>query len=322
MKIVFQHSGVLPVKKYGGIERILFWHMVELAKRGHQVVLFGHQDSQVQKFGIELKKMPESLERFEEQIPKDTDLIHLTYNFTPKKRDIPCLINIQGNGQIGERFSLNTVFVSRKHAENHGSDVFVYNAVDLNEYPFEDREFSLGNLLFLAKGSWSVKNLKHCIWLAKKSKLKLHIAGGRNWIPSRFVKPYGMVGGEHKLQLLQDTDALLFPVRWHEPFGIAIIEAMACGSPVFGSCYGSLPELIKEFCGKTFSNKEDMLAHLQSEPRYNRREIRDYIEKNFSISRLTDDYVRLYEKILAGETLNKKEPTWQLEKPPLELLYF
>ena len=239
-----------------------------------------------------------------------------------KKRDIPVLINIQGNGQIQERFPLNTVFVSQKHANNHGSDGFVYNAVDLEEYPYEDRPFKLENLLFLAKGSWSVKNLKHCIWLAKKSKLKLHIAGGRNWIPSRYIKPYGMVGGATKLDLLQSTDALLFPVRWHEPFGIAIIEAMACGSPVFGSSYGSLPELIKDFCGGVFKDKESLLKHLLERPQYSRQDIRNYVEKNFSIERLTNDYLKLYEKILSGETLNKEEPTWRLEKPPLELLDF
>lgn len=322
MKIVFQHSGILPVKKYGGIERILYWHMKELAKRGHKVILFGHPDSNVKEDGIELIPMPQSQEEFEEQIPKDTDIVHLTYSYEFKKRNIPLLINIQGNGQIGEEFPLNTVFVSKKHAQNHGSDSFVYNAVDLNEYPYEDRPFELENLLFLAKGSWSVKNLKQCIWLAKKAKLKLHIAGGRNWLPSRFIKPYGMVGGALKLELLQMTDGLLFPVRWHEPFGIAIIEAMACGSPVFGSPYGSLPELIKDFCGGVFQNKEELLLHLKSCPKYSRREIRDYVEKEFSITRLTDDYIKLYEKILSGESLNKKKPSWQLEKPPLELLPF
>ena len=54
MKIVFSHTGVLPVIGYGGIERILFWHMAELARLGHQVVLIGHPDSKVQEYGIEL----------------------------------------------------------------------------------------------------------------------------------------------------------------------------------------------------------------------------------------------------------------------------
>lgn len=321
LKIVFQHSGVLPVKKYGGIERILFWHMKELAKRGHQVVLFGERGSEVEKYGIEFIENPKPVEDFEKLLPKETDIVHLTYKHK-FIGDTPLLINIQGNGQIGEEFPLNTVFVSKKHAENHGSDCFIYNAIDLEEYPFEDREFSLENLLFLAKGSWKVKNLKDCIWLAKKSKRILHIAGGKSWLPSRFVKSYGMVGGPDKMDILKRTDALLFPVRWHEPFGIAIIEAMAHGSPVFGSPYGSLPELINPEVGGIFSNKEDLLIHLCSGPQYNRRKIRNYIEENFAISRLTDQYLSLYIKIIEGKTLNKKAPTWQLSHSPLDLLDF
>ncbi len=322
MKIVFQHSGILPVLKYGGIERILFWHMKELAKRGHKVVLFGHPKSQVADLGIELIPMPETLEEFEEQIPDDADLLHLTYNFEAKKKEIPTLINIQGNGQIGESFSLNTVFVSKKHAENHGSSSFVYNAVDLEEYPFEDRPWDCRDLLFLAKGSWSVKNLKDCIWLAKKTRKFLHIAGGKSWLPSRYIKSYGMVGGDKKMELLKKTDALLFPVRWHEPFGIAIIEAMAHGSPVFGSQYGSLPELINDSCGKTFSSKEELRGHLDHCLTYKRKEIRSYIEESFSIKRLTNDYLSLYERIISGESLNSQRPTWKLAQPPLELLDF
>ncbi|MCF8060791.1 MAG: glycosyltransferase [Bacteriovoracaceae bacterium] len=322
MKIVFQHSGILPVVKYGGIERILFWHMKELVKRGHEVVLFGGRGSQVASHGIEFFEMPENYETFEEMIPRDADILHVTYNPELKKSNIPTLINIQGNGQIGEEFPQNTVFVSKKHAANHNSKTFIYNAVDLDEYPFEDRPFRLDNLLFLAKGSWSVKNLKDSIWMAKRSKKTLHIAGGRSWLPSRFVHSYGMVGGEEKLDLLQKTDALLFPVRWHEPFGIAIIEAMACGSPVFGTPYGSLPELIFEPFGRTFNHREDLLNHLKSSPKYNRLEIRRYVEKEFSIRRLTTEYLTLYEKILDGESLNSHKPSWSLDKPPLELLSF
>ena len=57
MKIVFSHSGILPVEGYGGIERILFWHMVELSRMGHHVVLIGNPESKVAQHGIELIPM-------------------------------------------------------------------------------------------------------------------------------------------------------------------------------------------------------------------------------------------------------------------------
>src|SRR5690606_25353996 len=120
------------------------------------------------------------------------------------------------------------------------------------------------DFLFLAKASWSVKNLKSCTRVARKLHKKLHIAGGRYIWPSRFIKSHGMVGGTEKLQIINTCNALLFPVRWHEPFGIAIIEAMACGLPVIGSCYGSLPELIQSDSGKIVQSEKELLETVRN----------------------------------------------------------
>ena len=323
MKIVFEHKGILPVKKYGGIERILFWHMKELAKRGHEVILLGHPDSDVEKYGIKLLPgidVPEDLERL---VPDDADILHLTYNYVPNIKT-PTLVNMQCNGQIGENFPENSVFVSKKHANNHGSDVFIYNALDFDEYPYEPKDQnSLNNFLFLAKGSWSVKNLKHCIQVCKKAKKHLNIAGGRSLLPSKYIHSHGMVGGDEKLKIMNDSDAFLFPVRWHEPFGIAIIEAMAMGMPVFGSPYGSLPEIIQEGMGKICNNKEELLIEVSASTNtYDRKKIRAYVEDNFSISKLTDEYIKLYEKIISGKKLNETQPTWKQEYGPEELRDF
>ncbi len=323
MKIVFQHNGVLPVTKYGGIERILFWHMKELVKLGHKVVLIGHRESNVAPYGIELIENPAD-EKWERVVPKDADLVHLTYNH-PTDLELPILTNIHGNGQPGEVFPLNTVFVSKKHAAVHGSDQFVHNGIDFNEYPdFIPRDLSQVNqLLFLAKASWKVKNLKQATQIAKATKKHLHIIGGRSFLPSRYIHSHGIMGGKEKNQIMKKCDALLFPVRWHEPFGIAIIEAMAFGLPVFGSQYGSLPELITPEVGQTFSCKEEIIEFLGSQEFiYDSKSIRNYVETNFNMARVTRDYVEVYERMLAGESLNKKGPTWSENKAPLELLPF
>ena len=323
MKVVFQHSGVLPVKKYGGIERILFWHMKELASLGHQVVLIGHKDSEVSKYGIELIEMPAD-EKWESVLPKDADLVHLTYTYNTDI-DIPILTNIHGNGQVGEVFPLNTVFVSKKHAAVHSSDQFVHNGIDLNEYPeFVEKNLDrIDQLLFLAKASWKVKNLKGAIKIAKSAKKHLNIIGGRSYLPSRYVHSHGFMGGEEKNQIIRQCDALLFPVRWHEPFGIAIIEAMAFGLPVFGSQFGSLPELIHEEVGRTFSSQAAAIDYLKEGSfSYDSRAIRSYVETQFNMQRVTQDYIKIYERILDGENLNKKNPCWCEPKAPLELLSF
>jgi glycosyltransferase involved in cell wall biosynthesis len=314
MKILFQHDGILPVREYGGIERIIYWHMQELSKKGHEVVLIGHKDSQVEQIGVEL--IP-TIENWASLVPDNTDIIHLFYNHVPKLK-IPTINTIQGNGKVGEVFCKNTIFVSQKHAYNHSSTEFIYNGINLEEYPFEKNHTSSNwnDFLFLAKGSWKVKNLKHCIKACKAAKKHLHIAGGKAILPSKYNTSYGMVGGDKKVQILKKCDALLFPVRWPEPFGIAIIEAMAFGLPVIGSPYGSLPELIQENVGAIVNNYQELLSILKNPPRkYNSQEIRNYVEEHYSIEKHTEKYLEKYKQVIGNEYLNQEAPTFRTNIP-------
>jgi glycosyltransferase involved in cell wall biosynthesis len=112
-----------------------------------------------------------------------------------------------------------------------------------------------------------------------------------------------------KLPLFMQIDALLWPVRWHEPFGIAVIEAFSQGIPVFGSAYGSLPELIPDFCGRVCSNYREFEDAITSAfMDFNADDIRNYCEKNFSSSVMTENYLKYYEMILAGDKINPVSP--------------
>ncbi|MDO9182012.1 MAG: glycosyltransferase [Bacteriovorax sp.] len=321
MKIVFQHNGVLPVLKYGGIERIIFWHMKELARMGHKVILIGHAESSVREHGIELIALQPDVD-WTTLVPKDTDIIHLFYNYK-FPGNIPTINTIQGNGKIGENFIKNTVFVSKKHAAIHGSDQFIYNALDLEEYPFKLTEKKWDHFLFLAKASWRVKNLAHAVKTCRKSNKHLHIAGGKWWGISRYIHSFGMVGGEEKLNIIRSCDALLFPVRWHEPFGIAIIEAMSQGLPVVGSPFGSLPELITSEVGFIVNNHDELLMKLKNPGKvFNAQVIRKYVEDNFAINKHAESYLVLYQKVMTNEELNQQAPTYQFNIRAEELLPF
>lgn len=321
MKIVFPFPIKIPVSDYGGIERMAYWHMVELAKQGHQPVLIGSSDSSVTDKGIQHIHWKKD-EDWRPLIPKDTDIVHL-FSSNNWNIDFPVINTISGNGQPGEVFTENSVFVSLKHAQNHDSKCYVHNGIDLNEYPFEDHKINWDSFLFLAKGTWRVKNLKHCLKAVKKSNKVLHIAGGRSFWPSKKINSYGIVGGAKKLEIMKKCDALLFPVRWHEPFGIAIIEAMAMGLPVVGSCFGSLPEIITPETGflcKNYQEFQEIVA--LTSVSFKAKDLRAYVESKFTIEHHTRAYVKLYEQIKDGEDLNPHVPKYLGHKRAEDRLEF
>jgi glycosyltransferase involved in cell wall biosynthesis len=338
LHLAFHHDRPLPVIEYGGTERLIYWLMKELVKLGHRVTFIGPPKSRLSHLGIQQISWVPADGPWWEKTPDSVDLFHLFFNFEPPL-GIPCLNTIGGNGQTKETFSLNTVFVSKKHAQNHNSTQFIYNSIDLEEYPrskiiSKDKLREWNRFLFLAKARWSVKNLKGTVRACRSTRKHLEICGGRSFIPSRWIHSHGLVGGEKKLEFMQKCSALLFPVRWDEPFGIAVIEAMALGLPVLASPHGSLPELIKSPAAKSpvgliLENEEQLVAALRDpktflEPgtEFDPLAIREFVEQNFSVERMASDYIQLYERILQKVTLTNHRPQWQPARNSKQLLPF
>ena len=251
MHILIVSDRIIPVFLYGGAERVLWSLGKELVKLGHKVTYLVKEGSSCH-FApiIPIDKNRDIID----QIPNDIDIVH--FNFVPTNIDKikkPYVIRIGGNPNAKEKLNINTVFGSKNHAERYNSDSYVYNGLDWDEYTPPVVSKPRNYFHFLAKAAWRVKNVKGAINVIKKTKTeRLKVLGGVRFnfnMGIRFtfspkVSFAGMVGGVEKDRLLNDSKGLIFPVRWHEPFGIALIESLYYGCPVFGTPYGSLPELI------------------------------------------------------------------------------
>lgn len=316
MQIVFYHEGILPVKKYGGTERIIVWLIQALTKLGVQCTLIAHKGSSVPEAKIIVRDP--SLD-WRQQIPQKADLVHL-FHTTLEELPCPRIITIEGNGQPQETFHQNTVFISQNHAQRHGSQVYVYNGINFDEYPLSTQQRN--GFAFLAKARWPVKNLSGARKAAAKANARIDICGG--WgIPTRWKERFhGMVNNQDKIRLLSKTSALLFPVRWHEPFGIAMVEAMAVGTPVIGSCYGSLPEVIGSDRGFVAKNQK-MLNDIAKEFKpLNPAKVRESACSIFNHHLMAEKYLHFYDIIVKGQVLHKNMPQTVSHQHPEELLEF
>ena len=301
MKVTIAHPAKFPVIGYGGTERAIWWLAKGLAERGHEVTLAGLPGSR-NPYGPVFES--DFSGEWYRGLPV-ADIRHFFFTPPAPLLSEPYLLTIEGNAKAGEEFPENTVFVSRNHAERHGGEYFVYNGLDLSEYPFVPRDKNYW--FFLAKASWRVKNVKGAIRIARKTRVPLHIiGGGSGYLPAwRGVKWRGMLGGSTKLHAIQGARGLLFPVVWNEPFGIAVIEALALGAPVVATPFGSLPELVPSgvgFIGKSYTELEEGVRVCE---KIDPSACRAWAEK-FSHAEMARAYEVLYQKVLSERRLHSR----------------
>jgi glycosyltransferase involved in cell wall biosynthesis len=115
----------------------------------------------------------------------------------------------------------------------------------------------------------------------------------------RWVEFIGEVGGEEKDNFLGRAKALLFPIDWPEPFGLVVIESLACGTPVIGWRNGSVPELITDGrTGFVVANLEEAVQAVERIGSLSRQACRQEFERRFDAARMVEDYVEVYRHLL------------------------
>lgn len=145
---------------------------------------------------------------------------------------------------------------------------------------------------------------------------RLNLKMGFRFTPDPNAHFNGMQGGAVKFDVLKNSKALLFPVLWHEPFGIAMIESMYYGCPVFGTPWGSLPEIVTPDAGFLSDSYKEHIDRLKEVDHFDRKKIHDMVCDRFSARAMTDGYLAYYEKVLNGESLNSVKPKVTHIDPP------
>jgi glycosyltransferase involved in cell wall biosynthesis len=328
----------VPPTGYGGIEWVVSLLADGLVEGGHEVTLFASGDSHTnarlvsvynpapsERIGHAMPELRHALACYERA--EEFDVIN-DHSGPPAAAlsglvQTPVVHTVHGplDNEAGEVYEvlkrmlpdLSLVSLSLNQRVPHPDLPWIANcpnALDLSLYPFRPQRGDY--LLFLGRMSPD-KGCHRAIAVAMEAGLPLKIAGknrepAENAYFEQFVRPHlgssieylGEVSHGEKVELLQHARAMLFPIEWEEPFGLVMIESMACGTPVIATRRGAVPEVIEH--GRSGLIVEDyriMAAALEEADRIEPRECRRYVEERFAPERMVADYVRAYRAAMA-----------------------
>ncbi len=201
--------------------------------------------------------------------------------------------------ELFQAFNANIITISnaqRKEFPNLNYLATVSNCVDIDKYLFNPNP---ENYLLMVGTIGRHKNQGEAIAVAKELGMKLVLAGKirdqdyfeelKKDIDGEKIKWFGEIGFEEKLKLYQNAKAFLFPINWEEPFGLVMIEAMSCGTPVIAFNKGAVSEVVRDnLTGYIVDNHIQMVEAVRKIDSIDRSACRKHVEENFSVSKMID----------------------------------
>ncbi|MDD2353331.1 MAG: glycosyltransferase family 4 protein [Atribacterota bacterium] len=327
----------VPPKYYGGTERVVSYLTEELCKQGHEVTLFASGDSVTSahlltpcRRSLRLDKncidqMAHHILMLEKvfQQADDFDIVHFHIDYLhfplSRRQSLVGVTTLHGRLDIPDLIPLYQEFkempvVSISNAQREpvywaNWQATVYHGLPENLYKFYPEHGSY--FAFLGRIS-PEKRVDRAIEIAKRVGIPLKIAAKVDRVNQDYyegviepllrdplVEYIGEIGEGEKEEFLGKAYALLFPIDWPEPFGLVMIEAMACGTPIIAYRHGSVPEVMEEgHTGFIVTGLEDAIDAARRIPELSRKRCREIFEQRFTATRMAQDYLTLYERLI------------------------
>ncbi len=330
----------VPPKLYGGIELVVDRLSVGFQDAGHEVLLYATGDStcpvptqwvlehsEGQRIGMAVPEQRHVLHAYEAVTEWGADVVHDhsiigPFHAADRYADLPVATTIHGpfNEELTDLYErLNKsgkpiIAISHAQADSAPSvqvERVIHHGVDAADFPKGAGEG--GYCLFLGRMSPD-KGPHRAIAAAEQAGVPLLMAAKMReaWEVAYFdeyVKPHlnesirylGEVPHEQKLELLAGATALLNPIRWNEPFGLVMIEALACGTPVLAFAEGAAPEIVEDgVTGFLCADENAMADDIGRAGSLDRGACRAAVENYFSTKRMVDEHIELFESMLQG----------------------
>jgi glycosyltransferase involved in cell wall biosynthesis len=328
----------VPPQLYGGTERVVSYLTEELVRLGHEVTLFASGDSQTTaKLVPACPRALWRDERCRETLPHHVRLMELVFEDVSRfdiihfhtdylhfpllrRHSCPNVTTLHGRMHLPDLLPLfdqysEVPLVSISHDQRRPIPWANWQGMVYHGLPRGLHTCREGGdyLAFLGRAS-PEKGLDRAIAIARQAGMKLKVAAKiypeeRDYFnttlapllheASDLVQFQGEVGGQDKDAFLGNAYAVLFPIDWPEPFGLVMIEAMACGTPVIGWHNGSVPEVIDEgvtgFVVHSVAEAVQAVSHVRT---LDRQRIRAVFEERFDAARMAQDYLEVYRRLV------------------------
>lgn len=349
----------VPPRLYGGTERVVSWLTEEFVRQGHDVTLFASGDSLTNASLISvcshalrldnhcIDPLAHHIQLVERVLHEkdEFDIIHFHIDYLhfpiSRRENLQQITTLHGRLDIPDLVPLYREFsempvVSISNAQRKPLPWINWHGTVHHGMPGNCFKPCLGDgeyLAFLGRIS-PEKGVDRAIEIALRAEMPLKIAAKvdradkeyfehyiKPLLESELVEFIGEISDLEKNKFLGKAAAFLFPINWSEPFGIVLIESLACGLPVVAYPLGSVPEIIEDnVSGFLVNNVEEAVKAVINISRIDRKECRRAFERRFTAQRMASDYLSIYQRIAKPETeaiaLTDGDLQWMKLGPP------